>query len=254
MGLELAVEQFLSDTRGADKPAAITSCFLEQIRKFGFRKFSYVARGKSAEATRYEYVATNYPKKWNAHFIEKRYFEVDPTLERARNTLMPFAWSDMKNRRSLSGLQRQLFDEADSFGLRQGFTVPIHAPGGADGLVALSTDLAPREFTSEVGHSRHVLHLLSLHYHTRATAAWQRSGRGRAKGEAEAPQRSPITLREADCLLWTARGKSAWETSVILGVSERTVNFHIENARRKLDSQSKTQAVVRAIMMNLIRP
>ena len=44
------------------------------------------------------------------------------------------------------------------------------------------------------------------------------------------------------------------ETSVILGVSERTVNFHIENARRKLDAQSKTQAVVRAIMLNLIRP
>lgn len=254
MGLELAVEQFLSDTRGVDKPAAITSCFLQQIRKFGFGRFSYVARGKSEEATRYEYVATNYPSKWNAHFIAQRYFEVDPTLERARNTLMPFAWSDMKNRRSLSGPQRQLFDEADAFGLRQGFTVPIHAPGGGDGLVALSTDLAPREFTSEVGHSRHVLHLLALHYHTRATAAWQRAGSGRGKSEVAAPQRSPITGREADCLLWTARGKSAWEAAVILGVSERTVNFHIENARRKLDAQSKTQAVVRAIMLNLIRP
>ena len=252
--MELAVEQFLSDTRGAHKPAAITSCFLEQIRGLGFRRFSYVARGQSAEATRYEYVATNYPSKWNAHFIERRYFEVDPTLERARRTLMPFAWSDMKNRRSLSGLQRQLFDEADAFGLRQGFTVPIHAPGGGDGLVALSTDLAPREFTSEVGHSRHVLHLLALHYHARVTAAWMRSGRGKAEAPAEEVAPSPITPREADCLLWTARGKSAWEAAVILGVSERTVNFHIENARRKLEAQSKTQAVVRAIMLNLIRP
>jgi DNA-binding CsgD family transcriptional regulator len=253
--MELALEQFLSDTTGAHKPAAITKLFLDQVGKFGFRKFSYVARGHSAEATKYEYVATNYPKKWNAHFIDKRYFEIDPTLERARQTLMPFAWSDMKDRRSLTGVQRQLFDEASSFGLRHGFTVPIHAPGGADGLVALATDLAPREFVSEVAHARHMLHLLALHYHMRATAAWRRGSKPAKKKEVPAVEKpSPITLREADCLLWTARGKSAWETAVILGVSERTVNFHVENARRKLDAQSKTQAVVRAIMLNLIRP
>lgn len=252
--MELALEQFLSDTSAATKPAAITKLFLDQIGKFGFKKFSYVARGQSAEATRYEYVATNYPKKWNAHFIDQRYFEIDPTLERARQTLMPFAWSDMKDRRSLTGIQRQLFDEASSFGLHHGFTVPIHAPGGADGLVAIATDLASREFTSEVGHGRHILHLLALHYHMRATVAWQRKGKAAKKAEPEASSPSPITPREGDCLLWTARGKSAWETSVILGVSERTVNFHIENARRKLEAQSKTQAVVRAIMLNLIRP
>lgn len=252
--MELALEQFLSDTATAGKPAAITAAFLNQIAKFGFRKFSYVARGTSEEKTKYEYVATNYPKKWNAYFIEKRYFEIDPTLERARQTLMPFAWSDMKDRKSLTGVQRQLFDEASAFGLRHGFTVPIHAPGGADGLVALATDLTPREFSSEVSHARHILHLLALHYHMRATSAWQRNSKGGRKKAEPAPKSSPITLREADCLLWTARGKSAWETSVILGVSERTVNFHIENARRKLDAQSKTQAVVRAIMLNLIRP
>lgn len=252
--MELALEQFLSDTATAKRPAAITKAFLDQVGKFGFRKFSYVARGKSAEKTKYEYVATNYPKKWNAYFIEKRYFEIDPTLERARQTLMPFAWSDLKDRRSLSGIQRQLFDEASAFGLRHGFTVPIHAPGGADGLVALATDVAPREFAGEIGHARHLLHLLALHYHMRATAAWQRAGKLENKTQSKAETASPITLREADCLLWTARGKSAWETAVILGVSERTVNFHIENARHKLDAQSKTQAVVRAIMLNLIRP
>ncbi|MGE0154449.1 MAG: LuxR family transcriptional regulator [Reyranellaceae bacterium] len=252
--MELALEQFLSDTAAASEPAAITAAFLDRIAKFGFRNFSYVARGSSAEKKHYEYVATNYPSQWNAHFLERRYFDIDPTLERARQTLMPFAWSEMKEQRSLTGAQRQLFDEASTFGLRHGFTVPIHAPGGADGLVALSTDLAPREFAREVGHARHVLHLLALHYHVRATAAWRLHSKPESKKREKAPRPSPITLREADCLLWTARGKSAWETSVILGVSERTVTFHVENARRKLDAQSKTQAVVRAIMLNLIRP
>jgi DNA-binding CsgD family transcriptional regulator len=41
---------------------------------------------------------------------------------------------------------------------------------------------------------------------------------------------------------------------MVLGISERTVNFHVENARRKLNAQTKTQAVVQAIMLSLIRP
>ncbi len=252
--MELGLEQFLSDTAGVSEPAAITGSFLAQVGKFGFSRFSYVARGESAQATRYEYVATNYPDPWNQHFVERRYFDIDPTLERARQTLMPFVWSEMKDSRTLSAPQRQLFDEAESFGLRHGFTVPIHAPGGADGLVALATDLAPRQFAREIDHARHTLHLLALHYHMRATAAWKQARKPEPRRARPEEKPSPITLREADCLLWTARGKSAWETAVILGVSERTVNFHVENARHKLDAQSKTQAVVRAIMLNLIRP
>ena len=191
--MDLAIEQFLSDSKNVTEPAAITAHFLNQTAKFGFRKFSFVARGQSAEATRYEHVATNYPKKWNAHFIEKRYFEIDPTLERARRTLMPFAWSEMKDRRSLSDGQRRLFDEANAFGLRHGFTVPIHAPDGADGLVALATDMAPREFASEVSHSRHVLHVLSLHYHSRATAAWRAEGGGAPAPPGPAAEPTPPT-------------------------------------------------------------
>ena len=35
-----------------------------------------------------------------------------------------------------------------------------------------------------------------------------------------------LSARELDCLKWTAEGKTAWEASVILGITERTVRFH----------------------------
>lgn len=58
-----------------------------------------------------------------------------------------------------------------------------------------------------------------------------------------------ITLspREFQCLEWSARGKTAWEISVILGISRRTVAYHLDNAKRKLGVHSIAEAVARLV-------
>jgi DNA-binding CsgD family transcriptional regulator len=61
-----------------------------------------------------------------------------------------------------------------------------------------------------------------------------------------------VSARELDCLKWTAAGKTASEASVILGITERTVRFHLNAAREKLDCVTTTQAVARAIANQLI--
>ena len=61
-----------------------------------------------------------------------------------------------------------------------------------------------------------------------------------------------LTKRELDVLSWTAQGKTAWEVSVILGMSEKTVNFHLGNSMRKLGVSSKHQAVLKALRLGLI--
>jgi DNA-binding CsgD family transcriptional regulator len=61
-----------------------------------------------------------------------------------------------------------------------------------------------------------------------------------------------MSARELDCLKWVAAGKTAWEASVILGISERTVRFHLNAAREKLNSATTTQAVARAIANHMI--
>jgi len=61
-----------------------------------------------------------------------------------------------------------------------------------------------------------------------------------------------VSARELDCLKWTAAGKTAWEASVILGISERTVRFHLNAAREKLKCSNTTQAVAKAIANQLI--
>lgn len=61
-----------------------------------------------------------------------------------------------------------------------------------------------------------------------------------------------VSAKELDCLRWTAAGKTAWEASKILGISERTVRFHLNAAREKLSCATTTQAVAKAVARRLI--
>lgn len=61
-----------------------------------------------------------------------------------------------------------------------------------------------------------------------------------------------LSQREAECLTWTARGKTSWEISVILGLSESTATFHLRNAGVKLKACNRANAVAKAIYLGLI--
>ena len=74
------------------------------------------------------------------------------------------------------------------------------------------------------------------------------SGGGR---RAEAPGKS-LTVREKDVLGWAARGKTSAEIGIILNLSERTINFHCDNAMRRLNVVNRTQAVAKAVAMGII--
>ncbi|MCM5679129.1 helix-turn-helix transcriptional regulator [Schlegelella sp. S2-27] len=61
-----------------------------------------------------------------------------------------------------------------------------------------------------------------------------------------------LSEREVEVLRWTADGKTSNDVADILGISERTVNFHINNAMIKLGASNKTAAAVRAAVLGLL--
>ena len=60
-----------------------------------------------------------------------------------------------------------------------------------------------------------------------------------------ATQIRQLSQRERDMLWWTAEGKTTKEIALILGLSDRTVRFYIENAMTKLRCHSKAQMIPR---------
>jgi DNA-binding NarL/FixJ family response regulator len=70
------------------------------------------------------------------------------------------------------------------------------------------------------------------------------------------PEKSELRLteREIQVLTWVARGKSSADIATILEISERTVNFHLDNAMRKAGVATRVQAAVKCAMLGLIEP
>ncbi|MBQ0721279.1 MAG: hypothetical protein KBT88_13930 [Gammaproteobacteria bacterium] len=63
-----------------------------------------------------------------------------------------------------------------------------------------------------------------------------------------------LTKRQQEVLFWIKEGKTAWDISQLLVVSERTVNFHLDNIFKKLEAVNRPHAVARAISYGLLSP
>ncbi len=63
-----------------------------------------------------------------------------------------------------------------------------------------------------------------------------------------------FTSREIEILKWIASGKSDWQIGQILKISDKTVNFHVENMKRKCGVATRIQVVVRAVHEGKIQP
>jgi DNA-binding response OmpR family regulator len=68
------------------------------------------------------------------------------------------------------------------------------------------------------------------------------------------PKVAALNDREVEVLTWVARGKTSLEIAQIIGLTKRTVDFHIDNARTKLSAATRTEAVIKATTGRLIEP
>jgi DNA-binding NarL/FixJ family response regulator len=68
------------------------------------------------------------------------------------------------------------------------------------------------------------------------------------------PKLVTLNDREVEVLTWVARGKTSAEIADLIGLSKRTVDFHLDNARLKLGAATRTEAAIKAAMGRLIEP
>lgn len=61
-----------------------------------------------------------------------------------------------------------------------------------------------------------------------------------------------LTAREKECLYWASQGKTSWEMGRILGITERTANFHIANLCGKLGVHNRQAAIMAALQRNIL--
>lgn len=60
-----------------------------------------------------------------------------------------------------------------------------------------------------------------------------------------------LSPRETECMLMVAEGKKSKEIAYLLNISQRTVEFHIQNAMQKLGGSSRSQAASRLMIFTI---
>jgi DNA-binding CsgD family transcriptional regulator len=174
--------------------------------------------------------------------LQKHYEQLDPVIIQALSQPEPFEWG-LGFGSLIPSKSRQLFEEAATFGIRHGFTVPIHNDSGPVAAITFAADERRPQFERTISEHARVLQLMALYFH--AHARRRISDNGPIAGVSLSP-------REAECLEWAARGKSAWEIGTILGISRHTVATYLDNAKTKLGVRTIVQAVARVTESKLI--
>lgn len=189
------------------------------------------------------YLRSNYPNQWREHYDRNNLRAADPTVEYCFKSSSPFVWMPQSFK---TPAQQTLYEEAASFGLKVGVTLPIRGVSGEIGMLTCVRDENPGPaFLKDLGQNLGGLSLLrdvafdSLHQYVHASVA-------------PAEEVPTLTARELDCLQWMCAGKTAWEIGRILSISEAGVNFHITNLRTKFGVSRRNDVVIKALRLGLI--
>jgi LuxR family quorum-sensing system transcriptional regulator CciR len=202
-------------------------------------------------------VVSNYPDDFLRVYANERRHEVDPLLAMARDNLTPLIWEDVVGRMELSEHQKLLCRERLDAGLHDEVSCPVHGPSGQAFAVRFARG---QPGACDRAHLS-ALQVLAIHFYYAFTrhppkpteTAGEPMGLADA-AQVEMPKTCLLSRRERECMLWTARGKSASSISIILGLSENTINFYVKNAMKKLGTTNRVVAVVLAVRSGLIQP
>jgi LuxR family quorum sensing-dependent transcriptional regulator len=148
-----------------------------------------------------------------------------------------FAWSDIPLD-AVSTASRHIMEiAAVDYDLRYGLCAPVHGMNGYQAGLSLAGHDVER--TPEANSA---IELVTMYAFNRFAILRSR----------EQTKPALLSAREREVMSWVAAGKTAWDTSVILSISEDTVNKTVTAAMHKLNAHTRAQAVAEAIKRGLI--
>lgn len=218
----LCFEQ-LESCRSIDRVRAETS---RLARQMGFEHWAYVAR-PSASVPAPEWSIDDAPAGLSKAYASCTRHASAPVAVKCMRYGIPYWW-----RIPTQGEPDEFEQLARGHGIKAGLSVPVPGYGVLLGRLLLA---ACREMPVDELRAMQPVSLLFSRYVHQACLPFIE-----AKSVAAD---SRLSRREEECLSWASKGKTAWEISRVLALSEHTVIYHLRNATAKLGAANRQQAV-----------
>jgi DNA-binding CsgD family transcriptional regulator len=186
----------------------------------------------------FEILNINYPCDWLEVYVKQRYDKIDPIVTENYTNYKLQYWADTYRKYQTPP---DFISTAKDFKLKDGYTLGFKdwkantKIGSIFSIAGQAMDRSPR--------TELILNTVIPHFHQ--TLIRLTSNQGKSKTES-------LTLREMEVLNWLKYGKTSWDISRILKISERTVNFHCSSVMQKFDAVSRSHALAIAINNGVI--
>ncbi|MGL5525629.1 MAG: LuxR family transcriptional regulator [Aeromonas veronii] len=184
------------------------------------------------------------PDSWVQAYTENNMLACDPVIRLARQQTLPIYWNRLDERaRFLQEGSMDVMGLAAEFGLRNGISFPLHGAAGENGILSFIT--SERASSALLLESSPILSWMANYIFEAAI---------RVVRLRDSDQQAALTDRETECLFWASEGKTSGEIACILGITERTVNYHLNQVTRKTGSMNRYQAIAKGISSGILLP
>ena len=232
---------YISDLQQADTQGAIAEKLLGVTSAFGLTALmagTVPQPGTPIGRQKDHVLLCDWPVEWLERYVARNYVDHDPIVSRMKQLQAPFQWRDASEIK-VDHDGEVVMGDAGEFKLKDGLAFPLVTLDGQIVMVSLGgeqVEMSGLEFG--------MISLVSTYAIGRAMQLLTAEGR--------VIDHIELTPRERECLKWAAEGKSEWEISQILGISEHTSEKHLLNAKFKLGAVNRVQAVAEAIRRGYI--
>jgi len=257
--------QFVEATSGLSSSDAVAHAVQDSVSDLGLAYFALRLNLEHIpQDSRIDGVC-NLPVPWTKRFTEAGYAKVTPTFKQARVSREPFNWFGLLSRPETSELERRILLESFDCGMGMGIGVPVHGTDGSVSVFFVTTDDA-RDPTADIIRSKmRAIQLLGLGVHEVAAPLLRgkrielgtesvEDGSANDNSDPDSKARKPLTPFERDFLAWSANGSSNHDIADRRGIPVAMVDQAMGSAAAKLDATSRSHAVVKAILQNMVQP
>lgn len=226
-----------SQFQAINSTAQLKSLIQTLVVSLGFDSYAFLIQHPVPFTRPRIFLHSTYPKAWIKRYEQKNYYAVDPVLMLCQQPGQGVEWSH-----DLFIEAGDLWKEAQEHGLNSGFSCSAMASNRAIGILSIASRQANKtqHLHTELEVKLHFLAELSLR------------SLQRFSDDALVVLNNDFSQRELEILKWTAEGKTSAEISLILSISQHTVNFHQKNMQKRFNVSNKTQIACYAAAIGLI--
>lgn len=238
MYLHLA-EEFAGELAGVGNGSELAASLDRVSRRLGFDHFALTIEAGANDENSPRLLLHDYPQEWASVYVNFDLAGRDPVRRACDRSFTGFAWEDLARLVPLTRGDRQMLAVGRECGIGDGYTVPRHLPGMARGSCTFAVR-PERELPRQMLSAAEIIGALAL-----------ACGLG-LSGTPQDNRGARLSDRQRECLLWAARGKTAQETAMILGISPETVIQHLKMARERYQVHCSRSLVLSALFDGLI--